>query len=280
MKIPRLGAVLVGVCLLAMPAMAADTDRTLVTDPDVLESMGFPRDAQNVYILNGLETGNNVAPEDFGARDTYQAIAPKSFMARQDPTGATAAYTGGTEGCCTNLSRAAGSDTFWDAPVDVPSGALLKEFRMYAADADAGTNIDSFVFQMCQPEAGGVSTFTTIAIGATAGTGNEAPIALVTPNRTVNNRTCTYTARVNFGGTTTQTLQKIRVRWSRQVSPAPAVATFTDVPVGDPILRFVEALVASGVTGGCGGGNYCPGQPVTRGQMAVFIAVSLGLSFE
>jgi S-layer homology domain len=62
-----------------------------------------------------------------------------------------------------------------------------------------------------------------------------------------------------------------------QVSPAPATATFADVPVGDPFHRFVEALVAAGITAGCGGGNYCPNAPITRGQMAVFLAAALGL---
>ncbi|MCP6768680.1 S-layer homology domain-containing protein, partial [Klebsiella pneumoniae] len=26
-----------------------------------------------------------------------------------------------------------------------------------------------------------------------------------------------------------------------------------------------------GITGGCGAGNFCPGNPVTRAQMAVFL---------
>jgi hypothetical protein len=34
--------------------------------------------------------------------------------------------------------------------------------------------------------------------------------------------------------------------------------------------------VASGITAGCGGGNYCPDAP-TRRQMAIFLAKALGL---
>ena len=63
------------------------------------------------------------------------------------------------------------------------------------------------------------------------------------------------------------------------VSPPPATPTFGDVPTGHPYFQFVEALVKSGVTGGCGGGNYCPDQPLTRGQMAVFLAKALGLQW-
>jgi hypothetical protein len=64
-----------------------------------------------------------------------------------------------------------------------------------------------------------------------------------------------------------------------QISPAPATATFTDVPANHPYFRAIEALSASGITGGCGAGNFCPNQNVTRGEMAAFLARALGLHF-
>ena len=70
---------------------------------------------------------------------------------------------------------------------------------------------------------------------------------------------------------------EVEVGYQRVVSPAPATATFNDVPTTDPAFQFVEALVASGVTAGCGGGNYCPDAPLTRRQMAVFLSKALGL---
>jgi hypothetical protein len=72
-------------------------------------------------------------------------------------------------------------------------------------------------------------------------------------------------------------LRFARIAWNRQVSPAPAVASFADVPIGHPFHQFVEALVAAGITAGCGGGNYCVNNPITRGEMAVFLAAALGL---
>jgi hypothetical protein len=63
------------------------------------------------------------------------------------------------------------------------------------------------------------------------------------------------------------------------VSPAPQTATFGDVPVDHQFFRFVEALAAAGITGGCGNGNFCPNNPVTRGQMAAFLSIALGLHF-
>jgi hypothetical protein len=64
-----------------------------------------------------------------------------------------------------------------------------------------------------------------------------------------------------------------------QVSPAPQFADFNDVPTTHPFFQFIEALYASGITAGCGGGNYCPDSPLTRGQMAVFLAKALGLQW-
>ncbi|MFL6237547.1 MAG: ELWxxDGT repeat protein, partial [Thermoanaerobaculia bacterium] len=52
--------------------------------------------------------------------------------------------------------------------------------------------------------------------------------------------------------------------------------TFTDVPSTYWAWRFIESLAASGVTGGCGGGDFCPGAYVNRAQMAVFVLTARG----
>ena len=49
------------------------------------------------------------------------------------------------------------------------------------------------------------------------------------------------------------------------------VPNFLDVPPASPIYSYVMSLVGDGVTAGCGGGNYCPNNNVTRAQMAVFL---------
>jgi len=49
------------------------------------------------------------------------------------------------------------------------------------------------------------------------------------------------------------------------------------VPEGAFGYQQIEALFASVITGGCGGGNDCPDPPVTRAQMTVFLAKALGL---
>lgn len=54
--------------------------------------------------------------------------------------------------------------------------------------------------------------------------------------------------------------------------PAVGASTgFLDVPPDYWAAAWIKQLAAEGITGGCGGGNYCPGNPVTRDQMAVFL---------
>ena len=60
--------------------------------------------------------------------------------------------------------------------------------------------------------------------------------------------------------------------------PACGTPTFADVPCSSSFASWVDELARRGVTGGCGGGNYCPANPVTRGQIAVFLATTFGLA--
>ena len=51
--------------------------------------------------------------------------------------------------------------------------------------------------------------------------------------------------------------------------------SFTDVPKSNAFYYYVETVFHDGVTGGCGGTNYCPSNPALRSQMAVFLLKSL-----
>ncbi len=55
-------------------------------------------------------------------------------------------------------------------------------------------------------------------------------------------------------------------------APPTATGVFSDVPTGLPLAPWIEELARLAVTSGCGGSQYCPSNPVTRGQMAVFLA--------
>jgi hypothetical protein len=56
--------------------------------------------------------------------------------------------------------------------------------------------------------------------------------------------------------------------------PNPCTGQFADVPLDNPFCGFIERLAGDGITGGCGGGNFCPDDPVTRAQMAVFLVTA------
>ena len=49
---------------------------------------------------------------------------------------------------------------------------------------------------------------------------------------------------------------------------------FYDVAPNDPFHDFIHTIAIDGITAGCGGGNYCPYDPVSRAQMAVFLLKS------
>ena len=65
---------------------------------------------------------------------------------------------------------------------------------------------------------------------------------------------------------------------SGYVPPACAGTVFLDVPCPGGIFDpWIEDLAGRGITGGCGNGNYCPDNPNTRAQMAVFLTLTFNL---
>jgi hypothetical protein len=114
-------------------------------------------------------------------------------------------------------------------------------------------------------------------LSTTGATGDQSNAVAPNSPVTIDNQLCVYTLRAEFGDTTGLTLQKVRAQWSRQIPPAPGVASFTDVPTTAQFFREVEALVATGITAGCTGTTFCPENFVTRRQMAAFLARALGL---
>lgn len=69
----------------------------------------------------------------------------------------------------------------------------------------------------------------------------------------------------------------LRAKFGASYTPPQATGVYIDVPLGDFAVDWIEQLAAEGISGGCGNGNYCPNDPVTRAQMAVFLARAFGL---
>lgn len=54
-------------------------------------------------------------------------------------------------------------------------------------------------------------------------------------------------------------------------TPPACAGAFGDVPCPSLFADWIEALAAEGITGGCGGGDFCPQNAVRRDQMAAFL---------
>jgi len=55
------------------------------------------------------------------------------------------------------------------------------------------------------------------------------------------------------------------------------MSIFADVLSSYWAVSWIERLYNTGITTGCGGGNYCPEDSVTRAQMAVFLVRTFNL---
>lgn len=225
------------------------------------------------------------APSSFGTAD--EAITTISGLVFR-PASSSTTYSGDAD---TGRWVTFGPDSLWAPVTEIPNGALLMAVEFHIQDTDGAANFTGKLCRHWTESATGLNPASDCPISiASSGTGNTrlvdtpgAPGLFISYRFNVNNagpvETVSYTLSGSWG---TSTNGGIRLRqavlfWKRQVSPPPMLATFADVPVGHPQRQFVEALAASGITGGCGAGLYCPDQPVTRGQMAVFLSAALGL---
>lgn len=167
-------------------------------------------------------------------------------------------------------------------PVDLPGGALLTYLELNSCDADPAADMTLKLYDLSTLNVNN-STLATISTSGSAGCANL-PVDLAPLNYTVDNKAHRLLMEVSSSTDPEQgcllNLRGAVIGYKLQVSPGPATATFNDVATSHPFFQFVEALAASGITVGCGSGNYCPDNPMTRGQMAVFLAKALGLNWS
>src|SRR5262245_9551809 len=181
----------------------------------------------------------------------------------------------------THRVRTGGAFPWFDASLDLPAGAQLVGLELEGCDTNVAQHVTAYLFRHASPSGSNfqLGSVTTGDPG-TPGCAFFGGPANLPAGQFVDNANNNYFVRAELSATdSTTSLGAVRVYYKLRVSPGPATATFADVPTSAGIFRFVEALVAAGITGGCGGGNYCPDTPVTRGQMAVFLSSALGLHF-
>lgn len=274
----------------SLRAQVPSTERIPVTAPDRLERMGFDRDARNVFVWSKADpetsaTISGVAePESWGTSAGFTTV-PAFALQAERPEFSTIIRNASRARCNENTSPGEDVEARAIAPIPVPDGARLTQFLYWGYDTDPGVDLSYDVYETCQDPSGTPPFVTLVAHASPTGTAGRHVGSVLLSHLTADTKNCAYSVRVLFAPAGHECVQggleveKLQVSWVRQVSPAPATATFGDVPTSDSRFQFVEALVKSGVTVGCGNGNYCPDQPITRGQMAVFLAKALGLQW-
>lgn len=179
-------------------------------------------------------------------------------------------------------TNANGSGIFVAVP-QLPSGALVSGVEFDWCDTSGGSDLQFDVLSS------GYTGETIESLGSGSSSGSLGcsftTITLGSPF-TINNNGTQFVLQATVpthDGTTS--ISGAVVRYVLQVSPAPATPSFNDVPTNDQGYQYIQALLASGITGGCGANPpypppvYCPDSFVTRRQMAIFIAKALGLQW-
>jgi len=178
---------------------------------------------------------------------------------------------------------------FYDAEIHLPTGALLNAFWIAVYDNLSTAGIAVWLMEETCP----MSQACTSAelVYAETSDADTPGYVIVSDSSAAGhvwrnfdsqgiNKSVYHFLRARFDEVSSDVrLGPVWLWYFRQVSPAPASATFADVPTGHWAFRFIEALVSSGITAGCGGGNYCPDGNVTRAEMAVYLAAALGLDY-
>jgi hypothetical protein len=212
------------------------------------------------------------APDEFGTSNyTVTTIGAVSFTPASDDNSNSAVYATSVIG---NRAIGAPADQHFYATVSIPSGAVIDFIGL---EGQCTSPFRTGVELMLVGRYGGLTSIGSFSCTQHGlDTDYNAAALGYQLNRNVHNLLL-LDVEINNDGTGFGNFSWVEIWWKRTVSPAPATATFGDVPPSSPQFKFVEALHAAGITAGCGGGNYCPNSPITRGQMAVFLSTALGL---
>jgi hypothetical protein len=218
------------------------------------------------------------APEDFGTEDeSITMVSHREFFPR-DPSDV---YHGDDWGRW--------SDSSLDAPINgLPNGVLLTQVAFYLTDESA---VADFAGYLCFNRVDSLNPdvlLVSCQLGTVESSGTPGRVVLAfAPNQRIQYRQgdlgtadlYNYFLRVRTDGDEPVQIHMVRLRWRREVSPAPQSATFADVPTNHQFFQWIEALSASGITAGCDDNPplFCPDRNLTRGEMAVFLSKALGL---
>lgn len=295
--------------LLALPvvvqASEAADDRIPIVDPELLESRGFAPDATNVYATPEAYAQMLMNPAERAAAtelEAEQMVDPEAEPASAfgtdtngvatihatefHPVRVTGTTSYGSAGVTERWCDAGLTNTYMGIFHGLPHGARARLRRIWYYD-NSDENITADLVRMCIPvDSASDPEFTILRTNTSSGTPGYrrfGPGNFLLED--IDSKSCVYAVRVNLGDGNSCAGNQLRIlkanlSWRRQVSPAPDTATFDDVPPGHLFFQHIEALAGSGITSGCDADSFCPNAPLTRGQMAAFLATALGLNWD
>ena len=241
-----------------------------------------------VLLLAAAAGPGRAAAQSYGLGDQVLTIAAASFRGTNHFP-----VIHDDDGYLYNADPTDTNGSLYLAPLRLPDGAEITQMCLYARNEEADVDLVQAGMQWVKLVPGGASP----GEAGVPGSGVSAsfnfgygvvctdPMAYVfhddaDPDHDGALDHLSHRVDVLIFAGSTAAFGGVRIVWHRQVAPPPASATFGDVPTDALFFPYIEALAASAITGGCGGGNYCPDAPLTRGQMAVFLAKALGLHWS
>ena len=245
---------------------------TLVFLTGNLAAEGTPRRKFPMAPGATVQRGLTARPETWGSNTSILRIPASAFL----PTYQDGTVQWGYEGMARWLVA---GDSDFAAPVQLPPGAKVLGLELDGVDNNASRDLSALFLAGSALDGSGLN----YGGPSTSGAPGQQTVYydLSSEGLVIDNVNSIYEIDVSFDVSDANDLllASVAVYYQLQVS-APGAQVFGDVPPSHPFFQFIQALSASGITGGCGGGNFCPNNYVTRGQMAVFLAKALGLYFE
>ena len=213
-------------------------------------------------------------PNTYGTQHSTILQIPSAAFT---PYGSSSNYISHTDGYIFLHASAADQGAF--APVNLPNGAQIRWLDIWYYDTSFVGDGEASLYVNCGSDPPSQTLLATVdTSGTDDGYGYN---ALYLPGLPTVDNSCQLFVYVT-GLSQDSALQFRKIKavdiWYRlQISPAPAVQSFPDVNPGFWAFREIEALADSGITTGFPDGTFRPTDPVTRAQMATFLARALGL---
>jgi hypothetical protein len=220
------------------------------------------------------------------ARAQEQVVPPQDSWGTRWSTITTAnawSFAGPMTDVANGYRRCAAATGVCRASADLPGGTRLWALELEACDSSSTTEAVGRMWACYSVQGGTCAVVGEVRSGIAAAPGCGRFFApLPYPYLQVRNWHYTYFVEVlgtDGAGNVPVDFRGLRLVWTREVAPAPATATFSDVPVTHPYFRHIEALAQALIVAGCGNDQYCPDRALTRGEMAVLLAEALGVHF-